>query len=85
MQPYEDQQARKEIDIKAEHPTRGSGDLCFIADTPVEEVLNELKSKQIPILEDGIVERTGAAGKIRSVYFRDPDGNLLKVSNYINS
>lgn len=72
----------KEIDPKAAHPTRGSGDLCFIADTPVEHILNELKSKEVAILEGGIVERTGATGKIRSVYFRDPDGNLLEVSNY---
>lgn len=72
-----------EIDPKAAFPTSGSGDLCFIASTPVELVLKELESKNIPILENGIVERTGAIGKIRSVYFRDPDNNLLEVSNYI--
>lgn len=72
-----------EIDPKAAFPTSGSGDLCFIASTPIELVLKELESKNIPILENGIVERTGAIGKIRSVYFRDPDNNLLEVSNYI--
>lgn len=72
----------KEIDPKATAPTMGSADLCFIADTPVEKILQELLDNNIKILEDGIVARTGATGKIRSVYFRDPDGNLLEVSNY---
>jgi len=72
-----------EIDPRANAPTMGAADLCFIANTPVEEVLTELLDKHITILEGGIVERTGAAGKIRSVYFRDPDGNLLEVSNYV--
>ncbi|MBS0027541.1 VOC family protein [Chitinophaga sp. 22321] len=72
-----------EIDPKANAPTMGSADLCFIADTPVEEVLTELLDKHITIPEGGIVERTGTTGKIRSVYFRDPDGNLLEVSNYV--
>lgn len=72
-----------EIDPKAAYPTSGSGDLCFVADTPVEQVLEELQAKNIPVLEGGIVERTGATGKIRSVYFRDPDDNLLEVSNYM--
>lgn len=70
-----------EFEPKAEKPTCGSADLCFIAKTDISEVLRELKQKKIPILE-GIVERTGAMGKIRSVYFRDPDMNLIEVSNY---
>lgn len=73
----------KEIDPKATTPLPGSADLCFIADTPVETVMEELQHKKIPILEGGIVTRTGANGRIRSVYFRDPDGNLLEVSNEI--
>ncbi len=72
----------KAIDPKAEWPTPGSADLCFISDTPVEEVLEMLKAKNIAILEGGIVARTGAMGNIRSVYFRDPDLNLIEVSNY---
>lgn len=71
----------KEFEPKAQHPTPGSADLCFITDTPVEEVYRELQEKQIPIIE-GIVDRTGATGKIRSIYFRDPDQNLVEVSNY---
>lgn len=71
----------KEFEPKAQYPTPGSADLCFISDTPVEEVYKELQEKQIPIIE-GIVDRTGATGKIRSIYFRDPDQNLVEVSNY---
>lgn len=74
----------REIDPKALTPTMGSADLCVIADTAVEEILVELTALKINILEGGIVERTGATGKIRSIYFRDPDGNLLEVSNYIS-
>lgn len=74
----------REIDPKALIPTMGSADLCFIADTPAEEILAELTALKIDILEGGIVERTGATGKIRSIYFRDPDGNLLEVSNYVS-
>ncbi|NLR81406.1 VOC family protein [Chitinophaga eiseniae] len=73
----------REITPMATFPTMGAADLCFIASTPVENVLQELQDNNIPVLEGGIVERTGATGKIRSVYFRDPDGNLLEVSNYI--
>lgn len=74
-----------EINPKAACPTMGSADLCFIADTPVEQVVLELNEKNVEILEGGIVERTGATGGIRSVYFRDPDGNLIEVSNYPES
>ncbi|MDQ1163390.1 catechol 2,3-dioxygenase-like lactoylglutathione lyase family enzyme [Chryseobacterium sp. SORGH_AS 447] len=74
-------QKGKEIEPKAQHPTPGSADLCFIADTDLEEVMQELKEKNIEILE-GIVDRTGAMGNIKSVYFRDPDQNLIEVSNY---
>lgn len=74
-------QKGKEIEPKAEHPTPGSADLCFIAETKVEEVLQELKEKNVTVIE-GIVDRTGTSGKIRSIYFRDPDLNLIEVSNY---
>lgn len=75
-------QKGKEFEPKAEHPTTGSADLCFIAETKLDDILSELKQKNIEITE-GIVERTGAEGKIKSIYFRDPDFNLIEVSNYI--
>ena len=60
--------------------TPGSADLCLIAD-PLERVIGELTAHDVPI-EEGPVERTGATGPILSVYFRDPDQNLIEVSNY---
>lgn len=74
-------QKGKEFDPKAKYPTPGSGDLCLITLETIEHVVAELKQKNITI-EEGIVERSGARGKIRSVYFRDPDQNLIEVSNY---
>lgn len=70
-----------EFEPKANLPTPGSVDLCFIAETDIIDVLNELKEKRIDIIE-GIVERTGAIGKIKSIYIRDPDKNLIEISSY---
>lgn len=74
-------QKGNEFEPKAEYPTSGSADLCFISSTDIHDVLEELKQKNIEIIE-GIVDRTGALGKIKSVYFRDPDLNLIEVSTY---
>lgn len=74
-------QRGREFEPKALLPTAGSADLCFIADTPLEQVIDELRSQGIPV-EEGPVERTGACGPIRSVYLRDPDQNLIEISNY---
>jgi catechol 2,3-dioxygenase-like lactoylglutathione lyase family enzyme len=71
----------KEFDPKALHPTPGSADLCFITAVPLEKVVAHLESCAVEIIE-GPVQRTGAVGKILSVYFRDPDRNLLEISNY---
>ncbi|WP_126582982.1 VOC family protein [Tengunoibacter tsumagoiensis] len=73
-------QKGKEIDPKAESPTPGSADLCFLTSLPLEEVITHLQSQNIPVLL-GPVERTGATTSLMSIYFRDPDGNLLEVSN----
>jgi catechol 2,3-dioxygenase-like lactoylglutathione lyase family enzyme len=71
----------KEFEPKGAQPTPGSADLCFVTDAPLSEVIEHLNSVGVPILE-GPVVRTGAVGPIRSVYFRDPDANLIEVSVY---
>ena len=63
-------------------PKPGSADLCFVTETPLEEWLALLAEKQIPVI-DGPVDRTGARGRIQSIYLRDPDGNLLEISVYL--
>lgn len=70
----------REFEPKADRPTPGSADLCFITDVPLTEVVAHLNAEGVAIVE-GPVERTGATGPILSVYFRDPDGNLIEVSN----
>lgn len=70
-----------EIEPKAQQAVCGSADLCFITSTPINDVLRELQEKQVDII-DGVVPRTGALGPIQSIYFRDPDGNLIEVSAY---
>ena len=74
-------QQGQEFEPKAALPTPGSQDLCFIATTPLAQVITHLQRCGVEVLE-GPVARTGATGSIRSVYFRDPDGNLIEVSNY---
>jgi len=68
-----------EFEPKAQLPTPGSLDLCFIASVPLDEVVARLAEKGVPILE-GPVMRTGATSRIRSVYVRDPDQNLIEIS-----
>ncbi|MBO0783071.1 MAG: VOC family protein [Ktedonobacteraceae bacterium] len=77
-------QAGKEFEPKARLPTPGSADLCFITQTPLEQVMAHLQTCNVPLLE-GPVTRTGALGPLLSLYLRDPDGNLLEISNYIDS
>ncbi len=69
-----------EFDPKAARPTPGSADLCFITEMPIEDVQAHLEACGIAI-EDGPVARSGAQVPIVSLYLRDPDGNLIEVSN----
>ncbi len=73
-----------EFEPKASHPTPGSADLCFILSISLEDAISKLEQAGVAI-EVGPVSRTGARGPIRSVYFRDPDGNLIEVSEYVDS
>jgi catechol 2,3-dioxygenase-like lactoylglutathione lyase family enzyme len=71
----------REFEPKAERPTPGSAVLCFITTTPRAEVIAHLQACEVAILE-GPVPRTGAGGPMTSLYFRDPDLNLIEISNY---
>ena len=70
-----------ETPTKARVPTLGAGDFCLIAAVPLDDMIAHLKKEAVEI-EAGPVQRRGALGPIRSVYFRDPDGNLVEVAEY---
>jgi len=72
--------AGHEFEPKAQHPTPGSADLCFLTDTPVDQYAAHLRSLGLAVLE-GPVARTGATGPLLSIYLRDPDSNLIEISN----
>ncbi|MCK6259165.1 VOC family protein [Fictibacillus sp. KIGAM418] len=76
-------EAGKEFEPKAHAPTPGSADLCFITELPLTAVLEHFHQKEVQVIE-GPVQRTGALGRITSLYIRDPDGNLIEISNYTN-
>ena len=67
---------------KAAHPGPGTADLCFLSETPLADWQDHLAAKGVAIL-DGPVPRTGATGPIESLYLRDPDGNLIEISNAV--
>jgi len=75
-------QVGHEFEPKAAAPTPGSADLCFLTRTPLKEVIEQLQALEVAV-EKGPVQRTGARGPIESVYLRDPDENLIEISNYL--
>jgi catechol 2,3-dioxygenase-like lactoylglutathione lyase family enzyme len=74
----------KEFEPKAQQPTPGSADLCFLTSVPLTDVVSHLGACGVAVIE-GLVQRTGATGPILSVYFRDPDMNLIEVSNRVHA
>jgi catechol 2,3-dioxygenase-like lactoylglutathione lyase family enzyme/ketosteroid isomerase-like protein len=76
-------EASNEFEPKALHPTPGSADLCFITNRPLEDWIAHLKTCGVTLLAPPS-RRSGAEGPIRSIYFRDPDQNLVEVSNEID-
>ena len=68
-------------DLNVLKPTPGSADFCLITSTPIVDVQTHLASESVNVIL-GPVDRTGAVGKLLSVYFRDPDLNLVEVANY---
>ena len=75
------QQLGRESTLIAERPTPGSADICFVTSVPISEVIAHLNSSGVRLV-GGPVERNGARGMMTSVYFRDPDLNLVEISNY---
>jgi catechol 2,3-dioxygenase-like lactoylglutathione lyase family enzyme len=70
-----------EFEPKAAHPTVGAGDFCLITEAAIETVVQHLQDCGVAI-EEGPLPRIGALGEMTSVYFRDPDGNLVEVAKY---
>ena len=77
-------QAGHEFEPKALRPTAGATDLCFTTDVPLDEVATHLRRCSVPI-EIGPVDKIGARKALRSLYFRDPDGNLVEIANEVGS
>jgi catechol 2,3-dioxygenase-like lactoylglutathione lyase family enzyme len=73
-------QVGKEFEPKADAPTPGAIDVCLLTTTPIADVILHLQEQAVTITE-GPVQRTGAQGPMMSVYFRDPDLNLIEVAN----
>lgn len=77
-------QSGQEFEPKAANVMPGSGDLCFLTKESVDEIIDRLRNANVEILEGNcVVERTGARGRLRSIYVRDPDENLIEISNMV--
>ena len=76
-------QVGKEFEPKALNATPGSADICLVTATPLYQVIDLLIALSVELLEPNTVRRTGAIGMIESIYIRDPDGNLIEISNYV--
>ena len=76
-------QAGEELAPHASQPLPGSADICLLTDAPLADALAHLNAHHIPVIE-GPVERTGACGKLLSIYIRDPDQNLIEIANVID-
>jgi catechol 2,3-dioxygenase-like lactoylglutathione lyase family enzyme len=74
-------QAGREFEPKALRPAPGAIDICFITEQSLDDVMAQLRAQGVVIIQ-GPVDKTGALGPMKSVYFRDPDGNLIEVSRY---
>ena len=76
-------QLGSEFEPKAQQVRSGSADLCFIADTPINVALEQFREQGVDII-DGPIERSGANGAIVSLDLREPDGDLIEISNYLD-
>jgi catechol 2,3-dioxygenase-like lactoylglutathione lyase family enzyme len=74
----------KEIQPTAKNPGPGTEHLCFIVSDPIEDVAVQVQANGA-VIEEGPVERAGVLGPIKSIYVRDPDGNLIELSNAISA
>jgi catechol 2,3-dioxygenase-like lactoylglutathione lyase family enzyme len=81
LQPATPDHTEQDIAARAALPTPGAVDLCLVVAQPIEEVQRHLAQVGVPLVQ-GPVQRTGALGELLSVYIRDPDGNLIELSNY---
>ena len=77
-------EAGREFEPKAHLAAPGTLDICLVTTTPLPQVIEHLARCNVTIIE-GPVAKTGATGPLRSVYFRDPDQNLIEVSNYVTA
>jgi len=82
QQKFNLHQAGNEFKPRAKYPTPGASDFCLISDTPLKLIMSELNQHNIAI-EEGPVSRTGATGKLHSIYIRDPDNNLIEIANSV--